>query len=253
MASGRFEGKKVLVSGAGSGIGRSTAILFAREGADVSCADLNLEGARETVESIVAEGGSAFALACDISDVQAARDAVAASVDRLGALHVLCNVAGMAGFADSATMPTQDWNRFIGVNLNGTFFMSQAALPHLLEAEGGNIVNVASVAGLQGQAYCAAYCASKAGVVGLTKAMAVEYVKKGLRVNCVCPGAVQTPLVANFSIPEGADMEFVKRLFLTTNFAQPEEIAESIAYLASDAARSITGHALAIDDGVSIA
>ena len=138
------------------------------------------------------------------------------------------------------------------MNLSGTFFMSQACIPYLLECR-GNIVNVASLAGLIGQAYSAAYCASKWGVVGLTKALAVEYVKQGLRVNCVCPGGVATPILGNFVPPENADQELVGRLALMRGLIEPEEVAETIAYLASDAARSVTGVALPIDKGVAAA
>jgi NAD(P)-dependent dehydrogenase (short-subunit alcohol dehydrogenase family) len=166
---------------------------------------------------------------------------------------VLCNVAGIGGFIRSEDLSAEHWERILGVNLNGTFYMSHACLPYLLECSGNNIVNVASLAGLIGQAYCAAYCASKWGVVGLTKAMAVEYVKRGLRVNCICPGGVQTAILGSFIPPEGADPGLLSRLALDRGFTQSEEIAEAIAYLASDAAGSITGVALPIDKGVAAA
>lgn len=247
----RFEGKRALVTGAASGIGRATALLLAAEGARVGCADLDGGGAKATVEMIEKEGGSGLALECDVSVVDTARRSVAESAEHLGGLDILCNVAGLAGFAHSEELDVEQWSRLIGVNLSGTFFMSQAALPHLLENSGSSIVNVASLAGLKGQAYCAAYCASKAGVVGLTRAMAIEYVKRGLRVNCVCPGAVRTPLIANIELPDAFDPEFITRLQLAGSSSEPEEIAESIAFLASDVASSINGVALSIDGGVA--
>jgi len=144
-----------------------------------------------------------------------------------------------------------DWNRVIAVNLTGTFFVSQAALPHLLANRRSSIVNVASVAGLNGQAYCAAYCASKFGVVGLTKALAVEYVKKGLRVNCVCPAGVKTPLMGQMAPPQDADPDLLARFGLVMKFTHPEEVAEALVYLTSKAARSINGVALPMDFGNS--
>ena len=141
----------------------------------------------------------------------------------------------------------------MGVNLDGTFFTSRAALPHLLANEKSAIVNVASVAGLIGQPFCAAYCASKAAVIGLTRSMAMEFLAKGLRVNCVCPGAVKTSLVSKFTFPENFDFKAIERLQLDDRMSEPEEIAESIAFLASEGASSINGVALAVDFGLSIA
>jgi NAD(P)-dependent dehydrogenase (short-subunit alcohol dehydrogenase family) len=141
----------------------------------------------------------------------------------------------------------------MAINLDGTFFTSRAALPHLLANEKSAIVNVASVAGLIGQPYCAAYCASKAAVIGLTRSMAIEFLPKGLRVNCVCPGGVKTPLVEKVTFPENFDRTALRRLSLNHRMCEPEEIAESIAFLASDAAGSINGASLAVDFGLSIA
>jgi len=248
----RFADKVVLITGGASGIGRATAERFAGEGARVACTDINVEGLAETVAQIESAGGQALAIESDAADAGSARVAVATCVDKLGKPNVLCNVAGIGGFARTEDLSLERWELILGVNLNGTFFMSQACLPYLLECR-GNIVNVASLAGLIGQAYSAAYCASKWGVVGLTKALAVEYVKQGLRVNCVCPGGVATPILGNFVPPEDADQALVERLSLMRGLIQPEEVAETIAYLASDAARSVTGVALPIDKGVNAA
>jgi len=248
----RFADKVALITGGASGIGRATAERLAEEGARVACTDIDVAGLTETVERIEKGGGQAFAIESDVAKVDSARAAVAACVETLGKPNVLCNVAGIGGFVRTEELSIELWERTLAVNLNGTFYMSQACLPYLLECR-GNIVNVASLAGLIGQAYCAAYCASKWGVVGLTKAMAVEYVKQGLRVNCICPGGVQTAILSNFVPPENADPGLLGRLSLLNGFTQPEEIAEAIAYLASDAAVSVTGVALPVDRGVAAA
>ena len=226
----RFEGRRVLVTGAASGIGKATAALFAAEGAQVHAFDVQ-----------DAPGVSRL----DVRDAAAVREAVTG----VGPLDVVANVAGMVKMAHVGEMPLEVWQQHLDVNLTGPFLVSQAALPGLLERK-GNIVNVASIAGLRGQAYSAAYCASKAGVVMLTKSMAVELAKQGVRVNCVCPGQVNTPLVEGVakSFPEGIDWKHIERqMNLIPGGSAPEEIAEAIAYLASDAARSITGEALVID------
>jgi NAD(P)-dependent dehydrogenase (short-subunit alcohol dehydrogenase family) len=241
------------VTGAGSGIGRHTAALLAREGARVACSDVNEATLAETVEQIGKEGGHAIAVPCNVADADSAAAAVGRTAEELGRLDVLCNVAGVLHVEHTERLADADWRRVLGVNLDGTFFVSRAALPHLLARPDAAIVNVASLAGLIGQAYCAAYCASKAAVVSLTKVMAIEYVKAGLRVNCVCPGGVTTPLIANFAPPENADPELMKRLSLVPRMTSPEEVADAIAYLASPAASSINGVALPLDHGVHAA
>jgi NAD(P)-dependent dehydrogenase (short-subunit alcohol dehydrogenase family) len=248
----RFEGRAVLVTGAASGIGRATAEIFAREGARVACADIGEEQLADTVAGIQKRGGQAVAIGANIADSKAANQAVERCVKEFGSLDVLANVAGILKLEHAHRLTDEDWNRVLGVNLSGTFFMSRAAIPHLLEGRGA-IVNVASLAGLKGQAYGAAYCASKAGVVGLTRVMAVEYAKQGLRVNCVCPGGVETPLIAGFAPPDGFDAELMNRLSLVPGLTAATEIAETIAYLASSAARSINGVALPIDFGTHAA
>jgi len=226
----RFEGKRVLVTGAASGIGAATAALFRREGADVVAYDIQ---AAEGVQQL------------DVTDFAAVREAVTVA----GPFDVVANVAGMVRMAHVGELPLEVWQKHLDLNLTAPFVVSQAALPGLLERR-GNIVNVASIAGLRGQAYSAAYCASKAGVVALTKSMAVELAKQGVRVNCVCPGQVDTPLVEGVakSFPAEIDWKLIERqMNLGPQSSAPAEIAEAIAYLASDTARSVTGHALTID------
>lgn len=245
----RLEGRHALVTGAGSGIGRASAIRLAEEGAAVFGVDVNDEGARETVATIEAAGGRAFAAACDVRDSNACNQAVAAAVAALGGLDVLCNIAGVLYYGVTTQCSDQDWDRVIGINLTGTFSMTRAALPHM-KNEKAAIVNLASAAGLQAVPYGAAYCASKGGVVMLTKALAVEHAKTGPRVNCICPGAVATPLVANFALPDGADPGLFAHVSpRMPTMAQADEIAAMVAYLASDESRFITGSAFTIDGG----
>jgi len=244
----RFAGKAALVTGSASGIGRATALRLAAEGARVACADLDLAGANATAEAIRGDGGTATALACDVADDAACAAAVLQAVKEHGRLDVLCNIAGIAVQGHATDIDTAQWNRVIAVNLSGTFFMCRTALPHLLET-GGNIVNMASAAGLVGVAYTAPYCASKGGVVLLTRALAVEYAHRGLRVNCVCPGGVDTALTRGVRFPEDAQPRLLGRMTLVPRIAEPGEIAAAVAYLASDEARNVNGAELAIDGG----
>jgi meso-butanediol dehydrogenase/(S,S)-butanediol dehydrogenase/diacetyl reductase len=233
----RYAGKVVFVTGAASGIGAATAQKFTEEGATVVGADIAGDGEQ--------------VLKCDVSSPESVRDAIGATAERHGGIDVVVNAAGIMKFNRLPDVTIDDWERHIGVNLTGPFLVSQTAMPHLLE-RGGNIVTVASNAGIEGQPYNAAYCASKGGVVLLMKALAVEYSKSGVRVNCICPGGVNTPLIvgAASSIPEDSDPVLMARLnSLIPRWIAPSEIAELIAYVASDAAASMTGAAIMIDGG----
>jgi meso-butanediol dehydrogenase/(S,S)-butanediol dehydrogenase/diacetyl reductase len=246
----RFEDKVALVTGAASGIGRATALRLASEGAAVFCADVAEAGLAETLAQIGAARGRCDSRIVDVADPSAARAAVAAAVARFGGLDVLCNIAGVGSFQNTAEVTAEEWNRVIAINLSGTFFMSQAALPHLLERR-GNIVNLASTAGLIGQAYNAAYCASKGGVVLLTKSLGVEFARRGLRVNCLCPGGVDTPFTKAFGVPEGADAELIRRLSLVPALASPADVAAAVAFVASEEGRFINAAAIPIDAGMT--
>lgn len=246
--STRFEGRVAIVTGAASGIGRATAERLAAEGATVVAVDRDAGGLEATVAGIVDGDGRAEARALDVSDPDACTALVEAVAADLGRLDVLANVAGVLRFAHATEHTRADWDQTLAVNLSGPWFLMQAALPHL-EATRGSIVNVASAAGLVGQAYTSAYCASKGGLVLLTKALAVEYAARKVRVNCVCPGQVDTNLLADFAFPEGADQRLLDKLLPLVRGAAPEEIATLIAYLASDEARYVTGSAIPIDGG----
>lgn len=248
MSINRFEGKVALVTGAASGIGRSTALRLAEEGASLLICDINSEPLAATEQEVKALGAKVVAFAFDVADPEQCRTAIAKAVEQYGKLDVLCNIAGFAKAKHLTEISDIEWQTMMNVNLSSVFYMSKAAIPHLLETK-GCIVNMASSAGLDGQVYNSMYCASKAGVVMLTKSMAIEFAKQGVRANAVCPGAVATPLMNNFDLPKDCDMDLLAKLFPLMDAATPEEIAGAVAYLASKEARYITGVALAIDGG----
>jgi meso-butanediol dehydrogenase/(S,S)-butanediol dehydrogenase/diacetyl reductase len=246
----RFSGKTALVTGAASGIGRATARRLAAEGASVWCADINGEGAAETAATIGEHGGDARSSRVDVTDPAACAALVAETVEAFGGLDVLCNVAGIGGMAHFADETAERFNRLFAVNAAGPFYLSQAALPHLIERK-GNIMNLASTAGVIGQAYVAAYCASKHALVGLTKAMAIELGRQGIRVNAVCPGGVNTNILGDFMPPEGASMSLISRAFLVREMQEPESVAAMVAYVASPEAHYVNGAVLTIDYGTT--
>ena len=237
--AGRFEGKRAVVTGAAGGVGASTVELLAAEGAAVVGLDLNAVG---------------DVLACDVSDEASVRAAVATAAERLGGIDVVVNVAGIDQFRKFEDLDVATWQRHLGVNLTGPMLVSHAALPYLRESK-GNIVTIASIAGLRAQPYQAAYCASKAGVVMLMKSLALELAADGIRVNTVCPGGVQTDLPTN-AAAEHPDTDLDWGLLMETagaryGFMPPSDIADAVAYLASDAAASVTGAVLSVDRGTA--
>jgi len=247
---GRFDGKVAMVTGAGSGIGRATATRLGSEGATVACLDVVADAAEEAASKIVADGGTAASWRCDVSDEASVGSVVADVVSTFGGLDALCNIAGVGWFHHSHELVKADWDRMLAVNLTGTMLICRAALPSLIERRGA-IVNTASSAGLVGQPYAAAYCASKGGVVLLTKALAVEYDHTGLRVNAVAPGMTDTPILSGFGLPEGADYRKIRSLVPAQGACMPDEIAGLFAFVASDEARNMTGSIIPLDGGIT--
>jgi NAD(P)-dependent dehydrogenase (short-subunit alcohol dehydrogenase family) len=247
----RFGGRVAVVTGAASGIGRATALRLGADGAVVAALDVNDDGTEATVSTIRDAGGSAQPFHCDVTDSSEVDEVIDKVAAELGAPSICCNIAGIGKFARSEEQPVDDFRRIIEVNLVGTFAVSRACLPHLLVTL-GCIVNISSSAGLFGQPYNAAYCASKGGISLMTRAMAVEFNKRGVRVNAVAPAGIDTPITKDFTFVEGTDMKDYMKMFPPTGeMAQPEEVANLVAFLASDEAGYISGAIVPIDMGVT--
>ena len=244
----RFDDKVVLVTGAASGIGAATALRLASEGATLACVDLQEEGAEGTARQIREAGGEAISLACNVSDEKAVLRTVATSIEQLDRLDGLCNSAGILRFDDTLKLRLEDWQQVLAVNLTGTFLMCQAALPHLLET-GGAIVNMASTSAVGGQPWSAAYGASKGGVLALTRTLAIEFGRRGVRSNALCPGSIDTPITKAFAFPEGADQSLLQRILPFDGMKPPEDVASAVAFLLSAEARHINGVGLRVDGG----
>jgi meso-butanediol dehydrogenase / (S,S)-butanediol dehydrogenase / diacetyl reductase len=239
-----LEGKIAFVTGASSGLGAETARLLSRRGATVFGVGRDAGRLAEVFGDV--EKGSYASV--DIASPQACKDAIAQCVRELGGLDVLINIAGRHQMRRTESMTDDEWTQDLAVNLNGPFHLCRAALPNLLE-RGGNIVNVSSIAGVEGQAYSAGYCAAKHGLVGLTRALAVEYTADRLRVNAVCPGGMLTPQIEQFTAPENPNYDLIMRTASPRGMMQPLDVANVIAFLASDDATAIHGAVYRVDNG----
>ncbi len=265
--SGRFGGKVALVTGAASGIGRATAVRLASEGAAVAVVDRAEGGSAETVQLVRDAGGTAESFRCDVADSASVNDTVAAIAAKLGPVDVLVNVAGIgdtAGLEGIAGVVDERWNAVLAVNLSGPFYLSRAVIPAMIERGGGAIVNVSSLAGRSKSAMGGyAYSSSKAGLLGLTRHLAFDYGPKGIRVNAICPGGVDTPMLRAAGVREArseaeqaaraARMNAYQYFMPIKRVSQPEEQAAAIAFLASDDASYINGVALDVNGGLFMA
>ena len=242
-----FENKVSLITGAGSGIGRATAMAFAEEGAKVIVSDIHEENGRETVELIKKNKGEAYFIKCDVSSEEEVKNLIGEIIKKFGRLDCAYNNAGIEGLPSTTVECSEEnWNKTINTNLKGVWLCMKYEIPVMLEAGKGSIVNCSSIAGLVGFETVPAYVASKHGVIGLTEAAALEFAKKNIRINAVCPGVIETPMLERFTKGENqvmADQDPMGRI------GRPEEIADSVLWLCSDKSSYVTGQALAVDGG----
>lgn len=241
--AGRFGGRVAVVTGASSGLGQAVARALSEGGARVFGVGRDEQRLRENLEG----SESAWQVA-DLTDPAACGAVVESCVERFGGVDILVNAAGAHTMRHMAEIRDDDWAHDLAINLNAPFFLSRAALPHLLERQ-GCIVNVASIAGLEGQAYSAGYCAAKHGLIGLTRAMALEFDGRGIRVNAVCPGGMTTPLLQNFSFPEDPDYALIMKTATARGLMDPAQVATVVAFLCSDDAAAVHGAVYTVDNG----
>jgi meso-butanediol dehydrogenase/(S,S)-butanediol dehydrogenase/diacetyl reductase len=246
----RFDGKVAFLTGAGSGIGRATTLRLASEGATVFAVDINPAGLDETAKLAADDGLAITTHLADVSDRDACRAAVDTAMTAFGRLDVLGNIAGVARCHHFTDVTPDEWQLMNGVNVEGPMWLSQAAIPHLLESA-GNIVNIASNAGIMGQAYTVPYCVTKGAIIQLTRALAMEYVKTPLRVNAIAPGGVDTTLSRTFQIPADVDFTLMAPYTGFRDMAQASDIAALFAFVASDEARNIHGAILSSDSALT--
>lgn len=254
-AAGRLlslAGKTAMVTGAGSGIGRGIALRLAEMGARVAVADRNAEGADATTDSIRQKGGTALTVACDVRSQQSCREATEQALAAFQRVDILCNNAGIIVRKDAVSLSEEEWDSVVNVTLKGVYLLSHEVLPHMIRNGGGVIINTGSGWSLKGGPKAVAYCAAKAGVVNLTRAMAIDHGRHGIRVNCVCPGDIDTPMLA--SERQQLNEDPVKFANEAANrplhrVGTPEDVANAVLFLASEMAQWITGASLVVDGG----
>jgi len=251
---GRLSGKVALITGAGSGIGRATALLFAQEGAGVAVADRVSVGGKETVKMIRDATGEATFIEADVSREAAVQEMVKTAVNKYGRIDVLHNNAGIQEpFTPTADLGEEIWNSILDTNLKSVFLTSKHAIPVMLKQGGGVIINTTSAAGIVGLPNVAAYCASKGGVIQLTRSMALEYAPQNIRINCICPGGTRTPMMEQWIPVDPAAREAFLKALPGGRAIQPEEIARAVLFLACDDSSSAIGAVLVVDRGWTIA
>jgi len=250
MRASDMKGKAALVTGSASGLGRATAVALAKAGTNVFLVDINQPGLEETAIRLSALGTKAHIHHADLAVAANCHAAVAAAVETFGRLDALCNVAGMIVFAHAHEMKAADWEKTLAVNLSAPFYLIQAAIPHLLKTEGA-VVNVTSCGAFVGEAYLAAYCATKAGLNHLTKSLAMEYVHRPIRFNAVAPGGMATGLTAELKFPDGMEHSLIQRYSGLRGMVEVDDVADVVAFLASDASRGFHGACISIDKGIT--
>lgn len=251
----RFAGKVALVTGASSGLGKACTLRLLSEGAQV----LAVARSADKLDALQAEAANSLPhsnrelqiLACDLGLPENCALAVDEVLKCFGALDILLNVAGVHRFRHTRGVSSQDWQADLAINLNAPFFLAQAALPELLKRS-GNIVNIGSLASTQGQAYSASYCAAKHGLIGLTRALALEYINSGVRINAVCPGGMDTPQIQAIEFADDMDFDLIMRSSTARGFMDPADVAATIAFLASDEAKAVHGAVYKVDQGRTV-
>jgi NAD(P)-dependent dehydrogenase (short-subunit alcohol dehydrogenase family) len=247
---GRFDGRVALLTGAASGIGRATALRLAADGATIAGFDRDGEGLAAVVREVADAGGRMTTTVGDVSIRETCVAAVEETVEAHGRLDVLANIAGVCWSEHVADTTEESWDRMLGINVSGVFWCCQAAIPHLISTN-GNIVNIASNAGLMGQAYTVAYSTTKGAVVNMTRSLAMEFIKEPIRINAIAPGGVDTSMTRNYSLPDDLDFSLMQPYIGFRKMADAEELANVIAFVASAEASRIHGAIIPVDGGLT--